>query len=60
MVFNNCLDVNYFLILGSKFRAYARNEVIVSAGSVMSPHLLMLSGIGPKQHLKKHGVREQF
>ncbi|PSN57092.1 Glucose dehydrogenase [FAD, quinone] [Blattella germanica] len=29
----------------------ARKEVIVSGGSVNSPQLLMLSGIGPKEHL---------
>uniref|UniRef100_UPI000EF51877 glucose dehydrogenase [FAD, quinone]-like isoform X1 n=1 Tax=Ciona intestinalis TaxID=7719 RepID=UPI000EF51877 len=34
----------------------ARKEVIVSGGAVGSPQLLMLSGIGPKQHLKDTGI----
>ncbi|XP_033215763.1 glucose dehydrogenase [FAD, quinone]-like [Belonocnema kinseyi] len=34
----------------------ARKEVIVSAGSINSPKLLMLSGIGPIQELQKHGI----
>ncbi|XP_060852755.1 glucose dehydrogenase [FAD, quinone]-like [Rhopalosiphum padi] len=35
-----------------KYRVYARKEVIVSGGTINSPQLLMLSGIGPKEHLK--------
>ena len=31
-------------------------EVIVTASSINSPKLLMLSGIGPAQHLKDHGI----
>lgn len=36
--------------------ATAKNEVILSAGSVGSPQLLQLSGIGPKAVLEKAGV----
>ena len=34
----------------------AKREVIVSAGTLNSPKLLQLSGIGPAQLLKEHGV----
>ena len=35
----------------------AANEVIVSAGAIGSPHLLLLSGIGPADDLNKLGIR---
>ena len=34
----------------------ARNEIILSAGVIDSPRLLLLSGIGPKHHLQSVGV----
>lgn len=41
-------------INGKEFQA--RQDVIMSCGSLDSPKLLMLSGIGPADELKKHGI----
>lgn len=38
------------------FTAYARKEVVVSAGTVGSPQLLLLSGIGPKSQLNQFNI----
>jgi choline dehydrogenase len=34
----------------------ASREVILSAGAIGSPHLLLLSGVGPKADLEQHGI----
>lgn len=34
----------------------ARKEVILSAGSIKSPQILMMSGIGPQAHLQSKGI----
>lgn len=41
---------------GKTFRINAAREVILSAGAIASPQLLMLSGIGPREELEKHGI----
>jgi choline dehydrogenase len=37
-------------------RLEASAGIVVAAGSIGSPHLLMLSGIGPADHLAAHGI----
>lgn len=45
-----------FLHNGAKQTVRARREVILSAGPLVSPKLLELSGIGNGEILKKHGI----
>jgi len=41
---------------GRQFEAHAAREIIVCGGAVNSPQLLMLSGIGPQEHLSAVGI----
>jgi choline dehydrogenase len=41
---------------GQTVEARAHKEVILCGGSINSPHLLQISGVGPAQHLQSIGV----
>jgi choline dehydrogenase len=45
-----------YLRQGAEHEVRAEREVILSAGAVKSPQLLLLSGIGPAGHLRAHGI----
>ena len=45
-----------YLHRGSEKVARAEAEVVLAGGAVNSPQLLMLSGIGPADHLREHGI----
>jgi len=36
---------------------FAEKEVLLSAGAINSPQILMLSGVGPEEELKNHGIK---
>jgi choline dehydrogenase len=41
---------------GQSWVATARREVVLCGGAINSPQLLMLSGIGDREHLAEHGI----
>jgi choline dehydrogenase len=52
---NRCTGVD-FVQSGRRLTVYAEAEVVISAGAVDSPRLLLLSGIGPAAELHAAGV----
>jgi choline dehydrogenase len=53
---NRARGVRYSTRRGEEKTARAKGEVILAAGALASPHLLLLSGIGPADQLREHGV----
>lgn len=41
---------------GKTYTVRARKEIVLSAGAIGSPQILMVSGIGPADHLKEMGI----
>src|SRR5262249_27085405 len=52
---DTCIGAEY-TIGGQLHAAFAQREVVLAAGTIGTPHLLMLSGIGPGQHLHSFGI----
>lgn len=47
----------HFVHRGVDYRIEARHEVLLCAGSLMSPSILLHSGIGPAEQLEKMGIK---
>ena len=58
IIFKNkiAVGVEFYDKQKNKILAYASKEIILSAGAIGTPHILMLSGIGPEKQLKKLNI----
>jgi choline dehydrogenase-like flavoprotein len=56
MAGRRAVGVEYRDAVGTIRRISARREVLLSAGALQSPQVLMLSGIGPADELRRHGI----
>ncbi|CAL1540400.1 unnamed protein product [Lymnaea stagnalis] len=45
------------IVNGRKLLVKSKKEIVLSAGAVQSPQILMLSGVGPRQHLEDLGIQ---
>ncbi len=58
-----CVEFDGRRAVGVKWRQHGAlrcaraGNVILAAGSIGSPHLLMLSGVGPAEQLRQHGIQ---
>lgn len=45
-----------YVVDGGEEEAQAGREVILAAGAINTPQLLLLSGVGPREELERHGI----
>lgn len=50
-------DTVKFMIDGKQYIAKSKKEIVLSAGAINTPQILMISGIGPEDHLKTLGIK---
>ena len=57
IIFSRKTAVGLEVLRGKKiFMIRCSKEIILSAGTIGSPHILLLSGVGPRDHLAQHKI----
>ena len=56
IVFEGRRAVGVVAVVEGAPRTFYGDEIVISAGALRSPHLLMVSGIGPAAELRRHGI----
>jgi choline dehydrogenase-like flavoprotein len=56
VLFEGTRAVGVAAVRDSRPVTFRASEIVLSAGAIKSPHLLMLSGIGPAADLRQHGI----
>ena len=56
VLFDGCTATGVEVESGGERFVVHGEEIVLSGGAVASPHLLMLSGVGPPDHLREFGI----
>lgn len=51
------VSVTYTDAKRQEHTVFSKGDIVLTAGSLVTPKVLMLSGIGPSAHLKAHGIQ---
>lgn len=56
VVFDGTRTVGVEVEASGTVRTISASEVVLCAGAIATPHVLMLSGVGPRDELERHGI----
>jgi 5-(hydroxymethyl)furfural/furfural oxidase len=57
VLFMDNMAIGVQVTQGGQVQSYFADTIIVSSGALHSPKVLMLSGVGPAEHLRRHGIK---